>query len=127
MLASGSLPAGVRGHIRLLGTVTDSASPSHSTTYAMSLRSRETTKPTCAWSIQSSPKRVDFTVSDAGASLATVVVTTTESITTPVAIPAFTAGSTTPASFSAFKADQTSSSQVAVVITDVDGNQASCQ
>ncbi len=139
-LASGSLPAGLslstagvvsgtptaRGTSAFSVTVTDSANPAHSTTYAMSLRSRETTKPTCSWSVQSSPKRVDFTVTDAGAGLATVVVTTAVNIVTPVNIPTFTAGSTTPISFSALKADQTKSSQVAVVITDVDGNQASC-
>ena len=55
-----------------------------------------------------------------------MVVTTAVNITTPVDIPTFTAGSTAPISFSALKADQTKSSQVAVVITDVDGNQASC-
>ncbi len=139
-LASGSLPAGVsvtsagvvsgtpstRGTFAFSVTVTDSAGPSHSTTYAMSLRSRETTTPTCSWSVQNGPRRVNFTVADAGAGLATVVVTTAVNITIPVSIPIFTAGSTAPISFSAFKADQTKSSQVAVVITDVDGNQASC-
>ena len=139
-LASGSLPAGLslspagvvtgtptaRGTFPFSVTVADFANPAHSTTHAMSLRSRETTKPTCVWSIQTNPKRVDFTVADAGAGLSTVVVTTAVNITTPVIIPTFPAGSTAPITFSAYKADQTKSSQVALVITDIDGNQASC-
>jgi len=139
-LAGGSLPAGVsvtaaggvtgtptaRGSFAFSVAVTDSANPSHSTTYAMSLRSRETTKPTCAWSVQSSPKRVDFTVADAGAGLATIQIVTAVNIVQPVNVPIFSAGSTAPISFSAVKDVQTASSQVAVVITDVDGNTASC-
>jgi hypothetical protein len=44
----------------------------------------------------------------------------------PVNIPIFTAGSTAPITFSAVKDNPNLSSQVAVVITDVYGNQASC-
>ena len=138
-LATGALPAGLsissagvvsgtpsaRGTFALSVSVTDSAS--HTTTYPFSLRSRETTAPVCVWSrFLGTPKRVDFTVSDAGAGLATIAITTAVNILTPVSVPAFTAGSTSTVSFSAVKNNQSLSSQVAVVVTDVDGNQASC-
>ena len=138
-LATGSLPAGLslsaagvvsgtptaRGTFAFSVTLTDSAG--HVTTYAMRLRSRETTAPVCVWSPQAGPpKRVAFDVSDAGAGLATIVVTTAVNLVMPVDIPAFTPGWTSTVSFSAFKANPNLSSQVAVVITDVDGNQSSC-
>lgn len=93
--------------------------------------SLETTPPTCVWSVVSgTPKRIDFSVrdpmSDAGSGLASIVVTTAVNIFTPVAIPAFSVGTTSTVSFSAVKADQTQPSQVAVVLTDLNGNRSSC-
>ena len=137
-LATGSLPAGLslssagvvsgtptaRGTFAFSVSVTDSAS--HSTTYPFSLRSRETTAPVCVWSrFSGTPKRVDFTVSDAGAGLTSIAITTAVNMT-PVVIPSFSPGTTATVSFSAVKDNPNLSSQVAVVITDVDGNQASC-
>ena len=91
----------------------------------MSLRSRETTAPVCVWSrFLGTPKRVDFAVSDAASGLASIVVTTAVNIL-PVDVP-FSAGTTATISFSAVKDNQSLSSQVAVVLTDVDGNQLSC-
>ena len=114
-----------RGTFAFSVAVTDSAG--HTTTYALSLRSRETTAPVCVWSrFLGTPKRVDFTVSDAGSGLATIVVTTAVNLVMPVDIPGFSPGTTSTVSFWAVKNNQSLSSQVAVVITDVDGNQASC-
>jgi hypothetical protein len=139
-LATGSLPAGLsidaagvisgtpsaRGTFAFSVEVTDSASPAHTTYHALSLRSKEITAPVCVWSrFLGTPKRVDFTVSDAGSGLATIAVPTAVNMT-PVVIPSFTPGTTATVSFSAVKDNQSLSSQVAVVITDVDGNQSSC-
>jgi hypothetical protein len=140
-LATGSLPAGLsidaagvisgtpsaRGTFAFSVEVTDSASPAHTTYHALSLRSKEITAPVCVWSrFLGTPKRVDFTVSDAGSGLATIAVPTAVNIVSPVVIPSFSPGTTSTVSFSAVKDNQSLSSQVAVVITDVDGNQSSC-
>jgi len=85
------------------------------------------TPPACIYQIvAANPKRVDFTVSDAGSGLSTVEITAAVNIVLPVVIPAFTVGSTSLIAFSAVKDDQFQGSKVAVVITDVQGNQASC-
>ena len=87
----------------------------------------DATVPTCSYLIVAGPpKRIDFTVQDAGTGLATVVATTANNIVLPVPIPSFTTGRTTPLAFSATKADQTKAAQIAIVMTDVAGNQASC-
>jgi hypothetical protein len=140
-LATGSLPAGLsidaagvisgtpsaRGTFAFSVAVTDSASPAHTTYHALSLRSKEITAPVCVWSrFLGTPKRVDFTVSDAGSGLATIAVPTAVNIVSPVVIPSFSPGTTSTVSFSAVKDNQNLSSQVAVVLTDVDGNQSSC-
>ena len=138
-LATGALPAGLslssagvvsgtptaRGTFAFSVAVTDSAG--HVTTYALSLRSRETTAPVCVWSrFLGTPKRVDFAVSDAGSGLATIAITTAVNIVMPVFIQTFSPGDTATINFSAVKDNQSLSSQVAIVVTDVDGNQSSC-
>jgi DNA-binding beta-propeller fold protein YncE len=87
----------------------------------------DATPPTCSYKIVAGPpKRVDFTVSDAGSGIASIQITTAVNLVLPVSIPAFTVGTTSPVLFSAVKDNQAMSSRVAVVITDVDGNRASC-
>jgi DNA-binding beta-propeller fold protein YncE len=87
----------------------------------------DATPPTCTYTIVSgSPKRIDFTVSDAGSGISSIQITTAVNIVQPVNIPAFTVGTTSPVMFSAVKDNQAMSSRVAVVITDIDGNRASC-
>lgn len=86
----------------------------------------ESAGPSCSYTIvNANPKRIDFTVSDAGTGLWTVQVTTAVNIL-PVTIPSFTAGTTSSVAFSAVKDNQSLGSKVAVVLTDVQGNQASC-
>jgi hypothetical protein len=87
----------------------------------------DSTPPACIYQIvAANPKRVDFTVSDAGSGLSTVQITASQNIVLPVIIPAYTVGSTSPIAFSAVKDIQGQSAKIAVVITDVQGNQASC-
>jgi subtilisin-like proprotein convertase family protein len=87
----------------------------------------ETVKPTCSYTIQAGPpKHIDFTVQDVGSGLASIAVTTANNIVTPVPIPAYTVGTTSPVAFTATKNNQSMSAQIAIVMTDVAGNQASC-
>ena len=87
----------------------------------------DTGAPSCSYTIvNANPKRIDFTVSDGDSGLSTIEITTAVNLVTPVAIPAFTVGTTSPVSFSAVKDNQALRSQVAVVVTDVAGNKASC-
>jgi hypothetical protein len=82
--------------------------------------------PTCSYSIiNANPKRIDFTVQDAGSGISSIQIPTANNIL-PVNIPAFTVGTTTQILFSAVKDNQAASSQVAVIITDVQGNRVSC-
>ena len=61
---------------------------------------------------------------DAGGGLASISVPTAVNVTvTPFAV---TAGTNAPIAFSATKQVQSQAAQVAVVLTDVDGNQSSC-
>jgi len=88
----------------------------------------DTTKPACSYTIVTSPAptHVNFTVSDVGSGLASVTFPTLNNIVTPVPVPGFTVGSTAPLSFTATKANNNVKAQIAVVITDVAGVQASC-
>lgn len=87
----------------------------------------DSTTPTCVWGpVAGPPKRIDFTVQDVSSGIASIQITTSVNLVLPVAIPPFTVGTTSPISFSAVKDNQTLSSRVAVVITDVQGNQRSC-
>jgi hypothetical protein len=64
-------------------------------------------------------------VRDTGQGMAPISFTTAVNILPPV-FPLFTHGTNDPISFSAVRDNQAVSSQVAVVITDVQGNKASC-
>ena len=88
----------------------------------------DTTKPACSYTIVPGPgtAHIDFTITDAGSGLASITFPTLNNIVTPVPVPAFTVGSTSPVSFTATKLDNTQRAQIAVVITDVAGVQASC-
>jgi hypothetical protein len=88
---------------------------------------QDTIAATCSYQIVAGPpKHIDFTVQDVGSGLSTIVVTTANNIVLPVPIPAFTSGVKTPVTFTATKDDQTKGAQIAIVITDVAGNQSSC-
>ena len=87
----------------------------------------DATVATCSYTIVGgNPKHIDFTVQDVGSGIATITFPTLNNIVTPVAVPIFTVGTTAPISFTANKNNQSLSSQIAVVITDVAGNRASC-
>jgi hypothetical protein len=47
-------------------------------------------------------------------------------VVTPIPVPAFTVGTSAVVNFTATKADQTQRATIAVVITDMAGNQSSC-
>lgn len=86
----------------------------------------DTTPPICSYQIVAgNPKRIDFTVQDTGSGLASVLAPTANNVVTPF-IPPVTAGTATPVTFSAVKINQALSSQVAIALTDVAGNKASC-
>jgi hypothetical protein len=72
------------------------------------------------------PRRVEFSVRDALTGLVSIVITTAENINTPVSLPSFTVGTSATQTFTVFKTDQSLPARVAVVLTDVDGNQSSC-
>ncbi|MGH9224535.1 MAG: FG-GAP repeat domain-containing protein [Acidimicrobiales bacterium] len=96
-------------------------------TVRMNANAPDSVAPSCSYTIvNANPKRSDFTVSDAGNGLKTIQITTTVNIVTPVSIPPFTVGTTSPVSFSVVRANQAQPARVAVVITDVNGNQSSC-
>lgn len=83
--------------------------------------------PTCSYTIAAGPpKRVDFTVQDTGSGIASIATLSLLNIVTPVPVPAFTAGTTAPVLFSATKDVQNQRATIAVVITDMAGNQSSC-
>ena len=88
----------------------------------------DTTAPACSYTIVPSPgtAHIDFTVTDVGSGIASITFPTLNNIVTPVPVPAFTAGTTSPISFTATKANNALKAQIAVVITDVAGVQASC-
>jgi hypothetical protein len=95
--------------------------------FSVTPQAADTTKPACSYTIAAGPpKHIDFTVQDVGSGLSSVVVTTANNIVTPVPIPAFTAGTTAPVLFTATKNNQSLGAQIAIVMTDVAGNQASC-
>ncbi len=81
--------------------------------------------PTCTYTVVNvNPKRIDFTVLDGGGGLSSITVTTAVNVT--VVPPGVTPGTNAPLAFSATKINQAQSAQVAVVLTDVAGNQSSC-
>ena len=85
----------------------------------------DTVKATCSYTIVAGPpKRIDFTVLDAGGGLSAIEITTAVNVS--VTPPAFTAGTNAPIAFSATKQVQNQSAQVAVVLTDMAGNKSSC-
>ena len=85
----------------------------------------DTVTPACSYTIvPGNPKRIDFTVLDTGGGLSSITVTTAVNVT--VAPPAVTPGTNAPIAFSAIKQNQAQGAQVAVVLTDVAGNQSSC-
>jgi hypothetical protein len=87
----------------------------------------DTTAPTCTFvRVDGPPKRVDFTATDTGSGIATIEVVRSTNIVTPVGIPAFTVGTTSPVAFSAIKDNQSLGSSIAILVTDVAGNQKSC-
>ena len=104
----------------------DSPAVDAGSAFAFFLRPPDTTPAACVWSIQDGPRRVDFAVSDADSGLAVITITTAVNIVVPVPIPSFTPGTTATVNFSAVKNLPNVPSQVAVVVTDVDGNQSSC-
>ena len=71
-------------------------------------------------------QHIDFTVQDLCSGISTIQVTYQKNIVMPVPIPAFTVGTTAQVQFTATKDVQTMSAQIAIVITDVAGNQSSC-
>jgi len=85
---------------------------------------RDVTVPTCSYQILNGPRRIDFTVSDALTGLYSIAITTADNIT--VSPPSFTAGTTATQTFTASKTNPNLPARVAVVLTDVDGNQSSC-
>jgi subtilisin-like proprotein convertase family protein len=88
----------------------------------------DTTAPTCSYTIvpTPAPAHIDFTVQDVGSGIASITFPTLNNIVTPVPVPAFSAGTTSPVSFTATKANNAQRAQIAVVITDMAGVQASC-
>jgi hypothetical protein len=85
----------------------------------------DTVAPACSYTIVAgNPKRIDFTVVDAGSGLNSITVTTAVNVTVP--LPAFTPGTTAPVAFSAIKQNQAQSAQVAVILIDPAGNLSSC-
>jgi hypothetical protein len=83
--------------------------------------------PTCSYTMAAGPpKRLDFTVQDTGSGIASIATLSLLNIVTPVPIPAFTVGTTAPVLFSATKDVQNQRSTIAIVITDMAGNQSSC-
>ena len=84
----------------------------------------ENVRPTCSYVILSSPTRVQFTVRDLNSGLSTVQVTTATNILPPSI--GFIVGTTLPVQFLAVKDNPALPSQVAILITDIAGNQASC-
>ena len=85
----------------------------------------DTIKATCSYTIVAGPpKRIDFTVLDAGGGLSAIEITTAVNVS--VTPPVFTVGTNAPIAFSATKQVQAQSAQVAVVLTDMAGNKSSC-
>ncbi len=85
----------------------------------------DTVTPTCSYTIVAgNPKRIDFTVLDAGGGLSSITVTTAVNVTVSPIV--FTPGTNAPVAFSATKVNQAQAAQVAVVLTDVAGKQSSC-
>ena len=85
----------------------------------------DTVTPSCSYTIVAgNPKRIDFTVFDAGGGLSSINITTAVNVS--VAPSAFVAGTNAPVAFTATKQVQSQASQVAVVLTDLAGNQSSC-
>ena len=85
----------------------------------------DTVTPTCSYTIvPGNPKRIDFTVLDAGGGLSSITVTTAVNVTVSPIV--FTPGTNAPVTFSATKVNQAQAAQVAVVLTDVAGKQSSC-
>jgi len=82
-------------------------------------------KPTCSYTIVAgNPKRIDFTVLDAGGGLSSISITTAVNVSIPAI--EFVPATNAPIAFTATKQVQNQSAQVAVVLTDVAGNQSSC-
>ena len=86
---------------------------------------RDATVPTCSYAILNGPRRITFNVGDALTGLASIAVPTAENIDA-VSLPSFTAGTTATQTFTVFKTNPSLPARVAVVLTDVDGNQSSC-
>ncbi|MGH9280939.1 MAG: FG-GAP repeat domain-containing protein [Acidimicrobiales bacterium] len=87
----------------------------------------ESVAPACSYMIvNANPRRIDFSVNDAGTGLVSIQITAAANIVQPVNIPSFTPGSTSPVAFSVVKDNQAQPARVAVVITDIQGNQANC-
>jgi hypothetical protein len=88
----------------------------------------DSTKATCTYTIvrTPAPAHINFTVQDVGSGIASIAFPTLNNIQTPVPVPAFDVGTTSPVSFTATKANDALRAQIAVVITDVAGNQSSC-
>jgi subtilisin-like proprotein convertase family protein len=88
----------------------------------------DTTQATCSYKIVTSPgpAHIDFTVQDIGSGIASITFPTLSNIVSPVPVPAFTAGTNSSVLFTATKSDNSKRAQIAVVITDVGGNQSSC-
>ncbi len=85
----------------------------------------DTVTPTCSYTVVAgNPKRIDFTVLDAGGGLSSITVTTAVNVTVSPIV--FTPGTNAPVAFSATKVNQAQAAQVAVVLTDAAGNQSSC-
>ena len=63
-------------------------------------------------------------VLDTGGGLSSVTVTTADNVT--VSTPSFTPGTNAPVTFTATKQNQALPARVAIVLTDVAGNQSSC-
>ncbi len=112
--ASGCLPGDERNVTRPQGGGCD-----------MGAVERDLTVPTCSYSILNSPRRIVFTVADGAPGLALITITTGENINA-VSLPSFTAGTTATQTFNVFKTNPAQPARVAVVLTDVDGNQSSC-
>ncbi|HEX7275795.1 MAG TPA: hypothetical protein VF244_00330 [Acidimicrobiales bacterium] len=95
--------------------------------FSVTPHAADTTAPTCSYTVVTTPPvHIDFTVQDTGSGLAGISVPTAVNIVVPVPIPSFTVGVTTAVNFTATKDDQSRRSQIAVVLTDVAGNQSSC-
>ncbi len=118
--------AGQSGTATITMTVSDGTKTA-SDTFVLTV---EITPPTCAVTAIHRPgpsgrDEIDFTAQDVGSGIATIAITTAVNIVTPVPV-TFTVGTTSPVKFSATKADQSKSARIAVVVTDVGGNQSSC-